>query len=67
MVVKQSCAVRINHYTDVGSLALNFQCIVVSSLIITITISSNVISCFIFHLPFCTVVIRKCNQTVGCN
>ena len=26
MVVKQSCAVRINHYTDVGSLALNFQC-----------------------------------------
>ena len=65
MVVKQSCAVRINLYTDVGSLTSN-AC-VVSSLIITITISSNVISCFIFHLPFCTVVIRKCNQTVGCN
>ena len=26
MVVIQSCAVRINHYTDVGSLAQNFQC-----------------------------------------
>ena len=26
MVVKQSCAVRINLYTDVGSLTLNFQC-----------------------------------------
>ena len=25
------------------------------------------INCFIFHLSFCTVVIRQCNQTVGCN
>ena len=68
MVVKQSCAVRINLYTDVGWLShWTSNASLVSSLIITITISSNVISCFIFDLPFCTVVIRKCNQTVGCN